>query len=110
MLDFPKWKIWSIMLTLVVGLAFAVPNFFSEATVATWPSWVPHKQLNLGLDLRGGSHILLEANTDDVRKTKLEALEETVRSELRGAEGGPVAFTDLSISGGVLSITVTDPA
>jgi preprotein translocase subunit SecD len=109
MLDFPKWKIWSIMLTLVVGLAFAVPNYFSEATVATWPSWVPHKQLNLGLDLRGGSHILLEANTDDVRKTKLEALEETVRSELRGAEGGPVAFTDLSISGGVLSITVTDP-
>lgn len=109
MLDFPNWKIWSILVVILAGLAFAVPNFFSEAQVASWPSGVPSKQLNLGLDLRGGSHILLEANTDDVRKTKLEVLEDTVRNELRGTNGGPVAFTDMSIANGVLSLIVTDP-
>jgi preprotein translocase subunit SecD len=109
MLDFPNWKIWTILIVLVTGIAFAVPNFFSEAQVATWPTSLPHKQLNLGLDLRGGSHILLEANTDDVRKTKLEGLEETARTELRDADGGEVVFTDLSTTGGVLSLTVTDP-
>ena len=109
MLDFPQWKVWSIGLVLLLGLLFALPNFFTEAQVATWPSFVPSKQLNLGLDLRGGSHILLEAQTDDVRKTKLEGLEETVRSELRDTDGGPVAFTDLSINAGVLSFIVTDP-
>ena len=93
MLDFPKWKIWSIMLTLVVGLAFAVPNFFSEATVATWPSWVPHKQLNLGLDLRGGSHILLEVDSNSVKKDKLDQVRDDVRRTLRDAKIGYTGLT-----------------
>ena len=110
MLDFPPWKVWAIGLTALIGLIFAVPNFFAESAVKAWPSFLPHSQLSLGLDLRGGSHLMLEAATEDVRKTKLEALEDNVRGELRDATGGAVAFTDLSTADGRLSVTITDPA
>ena len=71
MLDFPKWKIWSIIATIAIGFLFAAPNFISERQAAALPDFLPKKQLSLGLDLRGGSHLMLEASTEDVRKTKL---------------------------------------
>ncbi|MFZ4689253.1 MAG: protein translocase subunit SecD [Polymorphobacter sp.] len=110
MLDFPNWKIWSIIGTIVIGLLLAAPNFVTERQAASIPSFLPNKQLSLGLDLRGGSHLMLEATTEDVRKTKLESLEETVRSEMRQTSGGATAFTDLSTANGRLSLVVTDPS
>src|SRR3546814_5334959 len=95
MLDFPRWKICGIGLTILVGILFSVPNFFPESTVAKWPSFVPRAQINLGLDLRGGSHILLEADTTDVAKQRLEVIEESVRSELRQGDGGRIAIGDV---------------
>ncbi len=109
MLDFPNWKIWTIIGTIALGFLFAAPNFLTERQAASIPSFLPSKQLSLGLDLRGGSHLMLEASTDDVRKAKLESLEDTVRSELRQADGGAVAFTDLSTANGQLSLIVSDP-
>jgi preprotein translocase subunit SecD len=110
LLNFPPWKLWSIIAAIVLGIAYALPNFLSERQAAALPSFLPHQQLSLGLDLRGGSHLMLEASTDDVRKTKLETLEDTVRSELRQTEGGAIATTDMSTAGGKLSFIVTDPA
>ena len=109
MLDFPAWKVWLIGIVAAIGVLFAVPNFFTEDQVKSWPSFVPHSQLALGLDLRGGSHLMLEAQTEDVRKTKIEALEDSVRTELRDADGGSVPFSDLSTAGGQLSVTITEP-
>jgi len=110
MLDFPRWKIWAIVATLLAGIVLAVPNFFPEETVAGWPTSLPHKQMNLGLDLRGGSHILLEGNPDDVRKARLEILEDIARSELRQADGGPILFQDMGVRDGAISFTVRNPA
>ena len=110
LLDFPPWKVWSIALTIAIGFLLALPNFLTAQQAASLPSFLPSKQLSLGLDLRGGSHLMLEASTDDVRKTKLESLEDTVRSELRQVDGGAIAFTDLSTAGGRLSLVVSDPA
>jgi preprotein translocase subunit SecD len=87
MLDFPRWKVWSILLTLLVGLLFAMPNMFPGKVVEKWPGWLPSRQLALGLDLQGGSYVLLQVDTDDVIKTRLTAMEETARSELRQAKG-----------------------
>jgi preprotein translocase subunit SecD len=109
MLDFPTWKVWATLLTLFVGTLFAVPNFFPAETVANWPSWVPRQQLNLGLDLRGGSHILLEGSEADVRKARLEVLEEIVRTELRQADDGPIPHLDMSSANGAISFTVRNP-
>ncbi len=110
MLDFPPWKIWGIAIAVLVGVLFAVPNFFPESTVAKWPSFVPHSQINLGLDLRGGSHILLEADISDIAKQRLEVIEESVRSELRQGEGGKIAVGDMSTAGGKLSFMLRDAA
>src|SRR3546814_12407085 len=110
MLDFPPWKTWGIFLTVLVGLVFAVPNFFPEEVVAKWPAFVPREQINLGLDLRGGSHILLEADTGDVAKQRLEVIEESVRSELRQGEGGRIHIGDVSTSGGRLSFMLREPS
>lgn len=110
MLDFPPWKIWATVLPVLAGFLFAFPNLLTEEQAASLPSWVPSKQLNLGLDLRGGSHILLEADPADVRKTRIETLEEIVRSELRQADGGPIPVLDMSTRGGEVSFGVRNPA
>ena len=75
MLDFPRWKVWWVSLLLVVGVAFAIPSFFPESQVAKWPGILPTPRINLGLDLAGGSHLLLEADTSDVAKQRLALME-----------------------------------
>lgn len=109
MLDFPPWKIWAIALTVLAGILFTLPNFLTEDQATALPPAVPSQQLNLGLDLRGGSHILLEADPADVRRGRLETLEEIVRQELREADGGPIPYLDLSVRDGSVSFTVRNP-
>ncbi|MFN7399199.1 MAG: protein translocase subunit SecD [Sandaracinobacter sp.] len=109
MLDFPRWKVWAIALTILAGIIFIIPNFLPEEQAAALPKGVPSQQLNLGLDLRGGSHILLEADPADVRKARLETLEEVVRQELRTADGGPIPYMDMSVRDGSVSFTVRNP-
>ncbi|WP_017669111.1 protein translocase subunit SecD [Sandarakinorhabdus sp. AAP62] len=108
MLDFPKWKTWSMWATVVLCLLLALPNALEPSQLAMIPDGLPKSQLPLGLDLRGGSHLMLEATPQDVEKAKLETLEDTVRGELRAADGGAIAATDLSLNGGRLSFTVAD--
>ena len=71
MLDFPRWKIWLVALTVIVGVLFSVPSFLPERVVAQLPAAF-QARINLGLDLSGGRHILLEAATSDVAKLRLE--------------------------------------
>ena len=109
MLDFPRWKVAAISLVILFGIAFAIPSFFSREQVATWPSYVPRSQISLGLDLAGGSHLLLEADDADAAKQRVTAMEENVSTELR--RGDPVIdIGDISTSGGVLSFMVRNPA
>ena len=61
MLFFTRWKAAAILLTALVVCLFAVPNFFSESTVRSWPSWA-QRHIVLGLDLQGGSSLLLEVD------------------------------------------------
>lgn len=110
MLGFTRIKIWSVLAVLLFGVIFSFPNFFPEKMVSAWPEWAPRDQLNLGLDLRGGSYILLEGSEDDVRKARLQVLEEVARSELRDAEGGPIRYADMGISDKALGFNVREPA
>ena len=108
MLDFPRWKVWSIWLVILLGIAFAVPSMFPKAEVANWPKYAPRAQINLGLDLAGGSQLLLEADARDAAKQRLQAMEETVTTELR--RGDPkIAIGDVSTQGNRLSFMVRDP-
>jgi preprotein translocase subunit SecD len=67
MLYFSRWKATAILLTTLTICAFSIPNFFSEQTIQSWPKWA-QRHLVLGLDLQGGSHILLEVDANAVRK------------------------------------------
>jgi preprotein translocase subunit SecD len=69
--------------------------------------FVPTPTINLGLDLAGGSHILLEADTSQLAEARLEALEDSVRTAMRRASP-QIAIADVSRSEGQLSFNVTD--
>ena len=108
MLDFPRWKrIWLWAVTLFFALA-AVPSLVSLSG-ARWPEALPDPMVNLGLDLAGGSHILLEADPAQVREQRLETMEEGVRNALRTAEPR-IRIGSISRSGGRLSFMLDDPS
>ena len=87
MLYFSRWKAAAIVLTALFVCLFAVPNFLPEKMVQSWPKWA-QRHVVLGLDLQGGSHILLEVDTKAVRKEMLETLRDDVRRVLREARIG----------------------
>ncbi len=74
-----------IILTTLVVCLFAVPNFFPEAQVKTWPKWA-QRHIVLGLDLQGGSHLLFEVDSNAVKKDKLEQVRDDARKILREAK------------------------
>ncbi len=109
MLHIDTWKrvlIWSVC---VIGLLMALPNAFytrveqsndaktaielgidtpeMQAEAAQWPNWLPSSLVNLGLDLRGGAHLLAEVQTSDVYEARMEAMWPEIRDALRDERG-----------------------
>jgi preprotein translocase subunit SecD len=108
MLDFPRWKILSIVISMAIGVLLSLPTFVPEATAERWGiGGLP--RVNLGLDLSGGSHLMLEADTTDLAKQNIAKMEEQVRTEMRRADP-PIAIGDISTTGGRLSFFVRDGA
>ena len=105
MLYFTRWKAMAIVLTALVVCLFAFPNFISEKTVQSWPKWA-QRHVVLGLDLQGGSHILLAVDTAAVRKEKLESLRDDVRRVLREAR---IGYRNLSIQGNSVQLRAGKP-
>src|SRR5262245_31492621 len=101
MLHFSPWKQVAIIVTCLLGLLLVVPNFLSNETLAKWPRWLPKTQLNLGLDLRGGAHLLLSMEVADVRKDWLNTLRDDVRKRLREAK---IPFTGLGIANNAVQV------
>ncbi len=106
MLHFTTWKQVSIILTCLFGLLLVLPNFFSKETLAQWPHWLPKTQLNLGLDLRGGAHLLLSMETAEVRKDWLNTLRDDARKRLREAK---IPVTGLGIAGNAVQVRLAKP-
>jgi SecD/SecF fusion protein len=106
MLHFTRWKIIATILTCLAGVLFTLPNFFSRETVQNWPWWVPHQQLNLGLDLRGGAHLLLSMEVEDVRKDWLDTLRDDARTRLRNAK---IAVSGLGIANKAVQVRLAKP-
>jgi preprotein translocase subunit SecD len=104
MLYFTRWKATAIVLTAFIVCLFAVPNFLPEKMVQSWPKWA-QRHVVLGLDLQGGSHILLEVDTNAVRKEKLESLRDDVRRVLRDAR---VGYTGLVVRGNTVEVRIRE--
>ncbi len=109
MLNFPRWQAIGIWLILIVGVVFALPSLLPASVTEKLPTPLQVK-VNLGLDLAGGSHLLLEADLADLKKTLAEKMEKTVRAAMRG-QAGPdddIAIGEMDVTGGTISFMVRD--
>jgi len=88
MIQFPRWKTLAILAACLASILLAIPNFFAKEQVASWPRFFPHKQVALGLDLRGGAHLLYEMKVEDIRQDWLKTVREDARKRLLDAKLG----------------------
>ncbi len=83
MLYFSNWKIAAILLTVFAGILYALPNLLSEESAEGLPGWMPKQQMTLGLDLKGGAHLLMQVDQEKLIEERLEALRDDARVKLR---------------------------
>ena len=111
MIYIERWKIILITAICALGILYSAPNLLSHDEVewlqAHTPSFFPNQTVNLGLDLRGGSHLLLEVATDTVIDERMQGLVDLIRSELRSAK---IGYTDLGLQGSAVHFKLTDPS
>src|ERR1700678_1719208 len=112
MLRFANWRLASVLALVAAALLVILPSFMPsqavEALAARFPSFIPLRQIVLGLDLQGGAYLLMEVDTPSVIKSQVEALRDDVRQKLREGKIG--------ISGGIgvepraVLVRIADPA
>lgn len=111
MIQIARWKALLIFTVCVLAFVYALPNVLGK-DVRGWmqthlPSWLPSKTVSLGLDLQGGSHLLLEADIDVVIKERAEGLVSTARTDLRSEK---IGYTRISALPTGLRLILRDPA
>ena len=97
MLNLPRWQVIGIIAITVLAALFALPNLLPGSVLNVLPNWYSQSRINLGLDLRGGAHFLLEADLRSVMNERLTNLSDSLRGELRKNQ---VAFKEINIQGG----------
>ncbi|HZB93828.1 MAG TPA: protein translocase subunit SecD [Stellaceae bacterium] len=106
MLYFPKWLVALILGVCALGVVLTVPNLFPTQTVDSWPSFLPKKQVNLGLDLRGGSYLLYQVDMRSVLTERLDNVLDGLRSEFRTAR---IGYLNLGTDHGDVHFTLREP-
>jgi preprotein translocase subunit SecD len=133
MLHTPLWKRLLIWAVVVLGLYMAAPNLFYErvethndaasaiekaggtatpdqtTALSLWPAWAPSSLVNLGLDLRGGAHLLAEVQLADVYKQRMDALWPEARDALKAVRDATGGVKRLQAPPGELRISVSKP-
>ena len=100
MKNLSKIRLILIIASVIIGVAYAMPNFFNTAKQNQSFNFLPGKKINLGLDLKGGSYLLLKADMDIVFAEKLESLLSDIRSSLRKSK---IGYKKLSIQNNTIS-------
>lgn len=133
MLHIPIWKRLIIWTVCVGVLMFAAPNLFYDrverhndavqmieladgmttdeliAERALWPDWLPSTLVNLGLDLRGGAHLLAEVHLSDVYEDRIDSMWPEVRDRLREERDTVGAVRRQPAPPGELRVRISDP-
>ena len=105
MVYFAKWKMVLIGIICFLGLSFAAPNFIPLNQAEALPGWLPRQHISLGLDLQGGSHLLLEVDSKTVIREYLDSMVDAARIELRRDK---IRYQGLGISGNGIQVTIKD--
>jgi preprotein translocase subunit SecD len=109
MLHFPTWKVATVLIVLLVGTILAIPSLMPRATLDAMPSWFPKQTVTLGLDLQGGSHLLLEVGMESLIQERLDNTLAEARAKLNGASPR-INYTGLSRSNDAVKLTLLDPS
>jgi protein-export membrane protein SecD len=97
MLHFPRWKILLITGSCLLFIFLAIPSFLNEGTRNKLPEWLPHHAVNLGLDLQGGSQLLLEIDFDAYMREQLANLVDEIREHFREQK---IGYRGLTVNNG----------
>src|SRR5471032_348872 len=103
MLNLPRWQTIAIIVVTVLAGLLALPNLLPGSVLGALPSWYQSSRINLGLDLRGGAHFLLEADLRGVMNERLTNLSDSVRGEMRKQE---VTYKSVEIETGKAVVLV----
>jgi SecD/SecF fusion protein len=108
MMYFARWKTAAILFVCILGTLVSLPNLLPRAA---FPDWVPVRQISLGLDLRGGSYLLLEVDTSVLLRERLEGLVEGTRRGMTQANPR-IPYTGLSAQPDQrrMSLRITEPS
>jgi preprotein translocase subunit SecD len=103
MLNLPRWQVIGIIAVTALAALFALPNLLPAPVLDALPGWYSQNRINLGLDLRGGAHFLLEADLRSVMNERLTNLSDSVRGELRKNQ---VGFKEINVQNGTSVVVV----
>ena len=102
----PRWVVVTYVILILAGVIAALPNMFTPRQLAALPSWVPKQQITLGLDLQGGSHLVLEVDAAAMKTDRLRSLLDDVRGTLRKER---IDSRSARISSGAITVTIDNP-
>jgi preprotein translocase subunit SecD len=104
MLNITKWNVIFVIIVCLTAIYYIIPNLYGKSEVTALPNYFSKKQVNLGLDLQGGSHLLLEVDTNSVLKEKSEDLVDDIRKALRKSK---IKYSNLGskVTGAVVTIS-----
>lgn len=111
MLHIARWKIFTVLAVVFLALVYSSPNVIPKDMRAkmqeSLPSWLPNKTVNLGLDLQGGSHLLLEVKVETVVKERIENFVQPARKALRKDK---IGYSRISATDEGIRLTLKDAA
>ena len=105
MLYFSRWKTITIWAVVLLGVFFAIPNMLPQSVRDSLPGWLPDRPMTLGLDLQGGSHILLAVDRNDLVNERLQTVRDDIRTMLRDAK---IGYTGLSGTGRAVQVRIRE--
>ncbi|MFY7719898.1 MAG: protein translocase subunit SecD, partial [Brevundimonas sp.] len=107
MVQMSRWKVILLALSLVFGLLFSYANALTTEQREALPGWLPKPTLNLGLDLQGGSYLLLQVDVEAMREKRISNLNEDARQTLSEAQ---IAVAGIARDGNGVVVTLSNPA
>lgn len=107
MIQLAPWKKILIIFACLGGLLFSAPNILPASVKGQWPHWLPQKTVNLGLDLRGGAHLLYQVDLQSVFDDRTDMIKQDLRSTLRKEK---IAYKRLNVKDHTVQLSLRDPA
>ena len=102
-----SWRATAVAAVLLLAVLSLLPNFLPQSARDSLPGFLPSRAITLGLDLQGGSYLLLEVDVAPVFKERLESMVGDIRAALRAAR---VNYRGLGVQGNTVTLTLVDPA